>query len=122
MLLMHQRPQNDAGSRAGTGLTHLRTKVEHRRLGMYASAVMRSTPACPIEAEARRLLAARLEKMPWWPGMPATLRRSAIQADVDRFWKVMLPEAGEAVAARQRATGRTVTRNSVVMPPRAKAG
>lgn len=36
--------------------------------------------------------------------MPATLRRSAIQADVDRFWKVMLPEAEEAVATRQRAT------------------
>ena len=63
---------------------------------------MRSNPACPIEEEARRLLADRLEKMPWWPGMAATLRRSAIQADVDQFWKVMLPEAGEAVAARQR--------------------
>ena len=83
---------------------------------------MRSTPACPIEAEARRLLAARLEKMPWWPGMAATLRRSAIQADVDRFWKVMLPEAGEAVAARQRGQRRRATHHSVVMPLRAEAG
>lgn len=64
-----------------------------------------------IEAEARRMIADKLRRMPWWPNMSEKARQAALQADVDRYWPVMAPEATEAVAARLNRA--TVVRASV---------
>jgi len=57
-----------------------------------------------VEAEARRLLRERIERLPWYPRMKPHEREAAIKADVDRYWRVMQPEAIQALQAG-RATG-----------------
>ena len=72
---------------------------------------MTSTSTDPVEAEARRLLWARIERLPWYPRMKPAEREAAIKADVDRFWRTMQPEAvqglqaGPATRVRKRGGG-----------------
>ncbi len=61
---------------------------------------MTSTSADQIEAEARRLLRERIERLPWYPRMRPHEREAAIKADVDRYWRTMQPEAVQSVTAR----------------------
>ena len=46
-----------------------------------------------IEREARRLLRDRIERLPWYPRLSSSEREAAIQADVDRYWRIMQPDA-----------------------------
>ena len=42
-----------------------------------------------IEAEARALRA-KIEGFPWWPGGKPELRAELLEADVERYWRVMM--------------------------------
>ena len=54
---------------------------------------MTSEFADEIEREARRLLRDRIERLPWYPRLSPSEREAAIQADVDRYWRIMQPDA-----------------------------
>jgi len=60
---------------------------------------MMTAPADRVEAEARRLLQERIERLPWYPRMKPHEREAAIRADLDRYWRVMQPEAIHALQA-----------------------
>ena len=64
---------------------------------------MTSVPADQVEAEARRLLRERIERLPWYPRLSPSERKAAIQADVDRYWRTMQPEAVQMLPARHAA-------------------
>ena len=53
-----------------------------------------------VEREARRLLRDRIERLPWYPRLSPSEREAAIQADVDRYWRTMQPEALQSLMAR----------------------
>ena len=65
---------------------------------------MTSAPADRVEAEARRLLRERIERLPWYLRMKPHEREAAIKADVDRYWRVMQPEAIQSLEARHTTT------------------
>ncbi len=46
-----------------------------------------------IEAEARRILRAKIKRMPWHGGCSPEERRRRIEADVDRWWHLEAEEA-----------------------------
>ena len=63
---------------------------------------MMTAPADRVEAEARRLLQERIERLPWYPRMKPHEREAAIKADVDRYWRIMQSEAVQALHERHR--------------------
>ena len=65
---------------------------------------MTSTLADPVEAEARRLLWERITRLPWYPRMKPAEREAAIKADVDRYWRIVQPEAVQALQAGHATT------------------
>ena len=65
---------------------------------------MTSASADRVEAEARRLLRERLERLPWYPRMRPHEREAAIRADVDRYWRTMQPEALQTLEAGHATT------------------
>jgi hypothetical protein len=64
---------------------------------------MTSRFADDIEREARRLLRARIERLPGYPRLSPPEREAAIRADVDRYWRTMQPEAVQVLQARHAA-------------------
>jgi hypothetical protein len=65
---------------------------------------MTSTFADPVEAEARRLVWERIQRLPWYPPMKPAEREAAVRADVNRYWRTMLPEAVQGLQARHATT------------------
>ena len=65
---------------------------------------MTSAFADQVEAEARRLLRERIERLPWYPHMKPAEREATIKADVDRYWRVMQPEPIQSLEARHTTT------------------
>jgi hypothetical protein len=57
-----------------------------------------------VEREARRILRQRIERLPWYPRMSPSQREAAINADVDRCWRVMQPEAVQSLHERRMTT------------------
>jgi hypothetical protein len=48
-----------------------------------------------IEAEARAMMRAAIEKSGWYPSLQGTARQRRIEQDVDLHWHLMLPQARE---------------------------
>jgi hypothetical protein len=48
-----------------------------------------------IEAEARTMMRASIEKSGWYPSLRGEARRRRIEQDVDLHWHLMLPKARE---------------------------
>lgn len=48
-----------------------------------------------IEAEARRIIRAKIKRMPWQTGLPPEERKRRIEADVDRWWHLEISEAAQ---------------------------
>ncbi len=46
-----------------------------------------------IEAEARRILRAKINRFPWHQGCSPEERKRRIEADVDRWWHLEIEEA-----------------------------
>jgi hypothetical protein len=46
-----------------------------------------------IEAEARALLRETIERSGWYQSLPKAEREKRIEADVDRHWSLMVPDA-----------------------------
>jgi len=65
---------------------------------------MNSEFADNVEKEARRLLRARIERLPWYPRLSPSEREAAIKADVDRYWRIMQPEALQPLQASHVTT------------------
>lgn len=69
------------------------------RLARYPAAMPDPTPE-RIEAEARRILRAKIKRLPWHPGCSPEERRRRIEADVDHWWHL------EFLAAARRLLDR----------------
>jgi hypothetical protein len=65
---------------------------------------MTSVFADHVERDARRILRQRIERLPWYPRMSPSEREAAINADVDRYWRVMQPEAVQSLHERRMTT------------------
>ncbi len=55
-----------------------------------------------IEAEARRILRAKIKRMPWHAGLPPEQRKRRIEADVERWWFLEVAEAARRLRDRLR--------------------
>ncbi len=53
-----------------------------------------------VEAEARRILRAKIKAMPWHAGLPPEERKRLIEADVDRWWHLEIREAARRLRER----------------------
>ncbi len=53
-----------------------------------------------IEAEARAMMRAAIEKSGWYPGLQGAARQRRIDQDVDLHWHLMLPQARERLEQR----------------------
>ncbi len=53
-----------------------------------------------IEAEARALMRAAIEKSRWYPSLQGTARQRRVEQDVDLHWHLMLPQALERLERR----------------------
>ena len=53
-----------------------------------------------IEAEARRILRAKIGRMPWHAGCSPDERNRRIEADVDRWWHLEVREAARRLRDR----------------------
>jgi hypothetical protein len=58
-----------------------------------------------LEAEARTMMRATIEKSGWYPSLQGATRQRRIEQDVDLHWRLMLPKARERLdqcRSRQR--------------------
>ena len=53
-----------------------------------------------IEAEARRILRAKIKRLPWHPGCSPEERRRRIEADVEVWWHLEVREAARRLRDR----------------------
>ena len=53
-----------------------------------------------VEAEARRILRAKIKAMPWHAGLPSEERKRLIEADVERWWHLEVKEAARRLRDR----------------------
>jgi hypothetical protein len=53
-----------------------------------------------VEAEARRILQAKIKAMPWHAGLPPDERKCRIEADVERWWYLEIREAARRLIDR----------------------
>ncbi len=54
-----------------------------------------------IEAEARRILRAKIKRMPWHAGLLPEERKCRIEADVDHWWFLETAEAARRLRDRR---------------------
>jgi hypothetical protein len=53
-----------------------------------------------VEAEARRILRAKIKAMPWHADLPPEERKRRIEADVERWWHLEVKEAAKRLLDR----------------------
>jgi hypothetical protein len=53
-----------------------------------------------VEAEARRILRAKIKAMPWHTGLPPDERKRWIEADVELWWHLEIREAARRLLDR----------------------
>ncbi len=53
-----------------------------------------------IEMEARRILRAKIKRMPWYAGLPPEERKRLIEPDVGRWWFLEVKEAARRLRER----------------------
>jgi hypothetical protein len=53
-----------------------------------------------IEAEARRILRTKIERMPWHQGCSPEERQRRIEADIDQWWHLEISEASRRLKER----------------------
>ena len=63
-----------------------------------------------IEAEARAIMRAAIEKSGWYPSLQGEARQRGIDQDTDLHWHLMLPKARENLE-QARITGRAQQRD-----------
>jgi hypothetical protein len=55
-----------------------------------------------VEAEARRILRAKIKAMPWHADLPPEERKRLIEVDVERWWHLEVKEAAKRLLDRLR--------------------
>jgi hypothetical protein len=63
-----------------------------------------------IEAEARAMMRAAIERSGWYPSLQGAARARRIEQDVDLHWHLMLPKARDNLE-QARITGRAEQKN-----------